>query len=122
MGDFWRNFTLRNVILAVLGTFFLVQILSLIINSIWPSIGVYRGGPIILVMLLCAGLMSLFMLSIKITELKKEQIIFILIIFGAVGALYFYLPSLFPNLFSISPEASQTIKQVVGQIFSVGGA
>jgi hypothetical protein len=120
-GGFWANFTIRNSIIAVISTFFLVQIVSLILNSLFPSLGVFRGGPIIIIMLLCATIMSLFLLAIKITDLKKEQIIFIVIVFGAVAALYYYLPILVPSIFSISPEASQTIKQTVGQIFSAFG-
>jgi len=116
---FWSNLTIRNVAVTIISTFFLFQIASLIISSIFPSIPIYRGGSAIMLMLLCTALISLFTLSIKLTDLRKEQLIFIIIIFGAVGGLYFYLPDLFPNLFSISPEASATLKQVVGQIFSV---
>lgn len=113
---------LKTVIAAVVATFFLVQIVSLLINSVWPSVGIMKGGPAILLMLLCVAIISLFVLSLNLEELKrKENLVFIIIVFGLVALAFWKLNDFFPQLFSISPEFSETIKQTVGSILGVGG-
>lgn len=117
----WK-ITLKNSIIAILASFFLFQILSMIISSLFPSVPVFQGGFAILLMLLCVGLISLFVLAINLEQLKqKENLIFIVIVFGLVILGYIYIPVYFPSLFSISPQASVAIKQTVGQIFSAFG-
>lgn len=108
----------KEIAVGIIATFFLVQILSLILSSIFPSIPIFKGGPAILLMLLCVAIISLFILAIKLDELrKKENLIFILIVFSLVAFGYWKLPAFFPNLFSVSPGYAETIKNLMGSIF-----
>lgn len=113
---------LKDVAIGIIGSFFLIQIISLLLHSIIPTLGILRGGPIILIMALGVGLMSLFIVGTNIESLKsKENLIFILITFGIIGLLYWKLESVFPFLFSIDPSISSAIKSSVGSIMGVGG-
>lgn len=117
----WKMPSLRNIALAFLAGFFGIQVVSLIISSVFPSIPILKGGPAILIILLGITVLSLFILGIKFDELKsKENLIFVALLFGLLLVVYYYLPQKFPQLFSISPATASTIKQTVGQIFSGG--
>ena len=107
----------KTIAVAFIAGFFLVQILSLLISEIFPSVPILKGGNSILLILLAVAVITLFVISFKVDELKrKENLIFIVIIFGMVALAYWKLPEYFPNLFSISPETSQVIKNTIGSI------
>jgi len=109
--------SLKNITLGIIGAFFLVQILSVLINSIFPSVPLLKGGNAIFLMLLAVGIMSLFIIGTNIEQLKKrESLVFIVLLFAAIGLLYWQLPSIFPNLFQIAPEIANSIKQTIGSI------
>ena len=108
----------KTVAVAFIAGFFLVQILSLLISEVFPSVPLLKGGNVILVILLAVAIITLFVISFKVDELKKkETLIILIIIFGMVALAYWKLPEYFPNLFSINPEVSNTIKQTIGSIF-----
>lgn len=109
--------SLRNVAIAFIASFFGFQIISLILSTLFPSIPLFQGGPAILIMLLATAIISLFILGLRYDELKKENLIFVILVFGLTIAGYYYLPNYFPQLFSISPDVSNTIRQTVGMIF-----
>lgn len=109
--------SLRNVALAFIASFFGFQIISLILNTIFPSIPLFKGGATILLMLLAVAIISLFILGLRYDELQSKNLIFVVLVFGLTIAGYYYLPNYFPQLFSISPDASFVIKQTVGSIF-----
>jgi hypothetical protein len=113
---------LRDIVIGFIAAFFGFQILSLIVSSIFPDIPLFKGGAAILIMLLGIAIISLFILGIRYDELKsRENLIFVILVFGLTIAGYYFLPTYFPQLFSISPDISFTIKQTVGSIIGVGG-
>ena len=112
----------RDVGLVFIGGLFGFQILSLLASSLFPSIPLFRGGSILLILLVGIAFLSLFILGIKFDELKnRDNIIFVLLTFGLTIAAYYFLPKYAPSIFSISQEISSTIKNVVGSIVGVGG-
>jgi len=118
MVSWFKQLTLKNIMIVLVGGFFSIQISSLLISSLFPSIPILKGGPAILLMLLAISMITLFIIGFKVDELrKKENLIFIVIIFALVGLAYWKLPEFFPDLFNINPAFSNTIKQTIGSIF-----
>lgn len=112
-----RQLTLKNVAIVLIGGFFTIQVASLIISELFPDVPIFKGGPAILLMLLSIAVLTLFIIGIKIDELRrKENLVFILILFALVGLAYWKLPEIFPQLFTIGPDISDTIKQTVGSV------
>jgi len=108
---------LKSIGIAFIAGFFAVQIISLLLTALFPSIPILRGGPIVLVFLLAIAVISLFVLGINYDELKtKENIFFALLIFGLLIAGYYYLPKYVPQIFTISPGISTSIKSAIGSI------
>lgn len=111
----------KSIALGTIGAFIAVQIISLLLSAIFPSLGVIKGGPALLYLLLGVGIMTLFLIGTNIESLKaKETLIFVIIVFSLLGLAYWKLPSVFPQIFSISPEVSDAIRNTIGQIFSGG--
>lgn len=109
---------ITNVAMAIIAALFLIQILSLLISSIFPSVGVIKGGNAILLMILGIGMITLFITGSRFEEIDiKQKLTFIIIVFALVALAYWKLPTLLPQIFSIEPGISQTIKQTVGSIF-----
>ena len=112
------KFNFKQIGLALILAFFTFQIGSLIISTLIASIPIFHGGAAIILMLFSVAIMSLFVLAINIEELKrKENLIFIILIFGLLVAIYYFLPKYVPSIFSISP-VSEVIKKAVGEIFT----
>lgn len=113
-----KALSLKNIIIALVGTFFLIQIGSLLLNQVFPSIPLLKGGTALLLILIAAAVISLFVLAINLEELKrKENLIFIVIVFALVIAGFYYLPKYFPQLFSLSPEVADSVKSTIASIF-----
>ena len=111
---------MKNTVIVGIASFFAVQVISLLISSVFTSIPVLKGGPAILLMLLGVAVIALFILGLRFDELrKKENLVFIVIIFGLVGLAYWQLPEKFPQLFSIDSSISNSIKQTIGSIINV---
>lgn len=118
LGSSWfKDLTLRNVALAFIAGFFLIQVGSLVISSLFPSIEIFKGGPIVLVILLGIAVMSLFILGIRYDQLdNKKNLIFVVLIFGLLVAAYYFLPKYVPQIFSANPINSN-IRSVIFSIF-----
>ena len=113
--------TLKNVIISLVGIFFLVQIVSLLLNQVFPSIPLIKGGTALLLILVAAAVISVLVLAINLEQLKqKENLIFTVIVFALVVAGFYFLPKYFPQLFAISPDVSQAVKSTIGSIFGAG--
>jgi hypothetical protein len=109
--------SLKTMAVAAIGGFFLIQILSLLISSVFPDVPLLKGGPSILLMLLAIAIITLFIVGFRVDELRrKENLVFIFIVFALVAVAYWKLPEYFPQLFSIAPELSETIKQTIGSV------
>jgi len=121
-GGLSKEFTVKNIIIALIGTFFLIQIVSLLLSQLVPSIPLLKGGNALLLILVAAALITLFVLAIDLKEFKqKENLIFLAVIVAAIIAGFVYLPKYFPQLFVISPDVANSIKQMVGSIIGGGG-
>jgi len=117
MTSIFKTFTIKNMMIVLIGGFFVIQIISLLISTTFPTVPVIKGGPAILLMLLAISMITLFIIGFKVDELrKKENLIFIVIVFGLVALAYWKLPEFFPNLFSIDPTYSNAVKQVIGSV------
>lgn len=121
-GGLLSKITLKGIIIALVGTFFLIQIGSLLISTVFTDVPLIKGGAALLLILIAAAVISLFVLAINLEQLKqKENLIFIVIVFGLVIAGFYYLPKYFPQLFAISPDVANAVKSTVGSIFGVSG-
>lgn len=110
--------SLKEIFAGVVISFFLVQIISVLITSIFPSVPILRGGNAILLMLLSIGIIALFNIGFNLGDFKKEQLVFIIIVFGIIAFVFWKGQDYFPNLFSISPEFSNSIKNAIGSIIA----
>lgn len=109
--------SLRNVVIGFVGAFFGVQILSLIISSVFTTVPVLQGGSAILLMLLAIAIMTLFVIGTRVDMLRtKETLVFVVIIFGLLAVAYWKLPETFPQIFTIDSTTSQAIRQTLGSI------
>ncbi len=109
--------SLKSVAIGVIGSLFLIQILSLLISQIAPSIPILRGGNAFLLLLAGIGVMTLFIVGTNLEQLKqRETLIFVVLVFGLIALAFWKGSDYFPTIFSISPEVSNTIKNTVGSI------
>lgn len=107
----------KTVAVSFIAGIFLIQILSLLISEVFPSVPILKGGNAILLILLSSAVITLFVISFKVDQLKrKETLIFLIIIFGLVVLAYWKLPEFFPQLFNIDPSFSNAAKQAIGSI------
>ena len=118
MATLSQKLTLKNVAVTFIGGFFLVQIISLLLNQFFPDIPLLRGGQALLLILLGIAVITLFIVGFKVDELsRKENLVFVIIVFALVALAYWKLPEFFPQLFSIDADISNSIKEVMGSIF-----
>jgi uncharacterized membrane protein len=112
----------KKVVIGFIAGIFLIQILSLLVSSIFPSVEVIKAGNSLLIMLVAIGVITLFNVGFSVEKLKsKENLIFVVIVFGLIGLSFWKGPEYFPQIFSISPEFSESIKSNIGSIIGVGG-
>lgn len=115
-----KNLSFRNVALAFIAGFFLLQIGSLVISALFPSLGLFKGGPIVLVILLGIAIMSLFILGIRFDQLDyKRNLIFVILIFGLLIAAYYFLPQYVPQIFSAN-SLNEVIRSTISSILGGG--
>jgi hypothetical protein len=113
--------SLREIIIGFIAAFFGLQIGSLVLSSFFPSLPIFKGGPIVLIFLLGISIMALFILGIRYDQLKtKENLVFVFLIFGLLVAAYVFLPKYLPQIFSLSPEISTSIRSSIASIFGGG--
>lgn len=113
----WSFPTLKSIFAGSIIGFFIIQIISVLISNIFPSVPLLKGGMSILLILLAVGLIALFNIGFNFEKFDRLQLVFILIVFTIIGLAYWKLPTIFPNLFSISPEVSNAIRNSIGSIF-----
>ncbi len=112
--------SLKKVTIGVIGAFFLIQILSILVTKVFPNVPALKGGAAVLLMFLAIGIMTLFIVGTNIEQLRKrETLIFVIIVFGLIGVAYWKLPEYIPEIFTIEPTISNAIKSNMASI--VGG-
>ena len=104
-------------------SFILIEILSWLLSSISPSIPLLRGGWVLIIFAVIILLTYLFSLSLNISQIQlKRDIPILIIILGVIGLLYFFLPQIVPQLFSIGGSTYQGVRDFlvngVGSILS----
>lgn len=96
-----------------------IQVISLLISASFPSVDIIKGGNALLVMIVGIGIVTLFQISFNLESLKdKKTLFYILIIFGLIGLAFWKGPEYFPQIFSIEPNISESIKSTIGAIFT----
>ncbi len=107
---------------ALLLGFLAVQITSWIISSFFPDIEMFKGGPMLLLFLVIIGIISLFVLGRRLGELNmKRDLLFILLVFGAIIVLFIFLPDVIPQIFSTSGvELKEFLRENVATIIQLG--
>lgn len=112
----WKLPEFKTVVAGFIGAVIAIQVISLLISSVFTNVPVLHAGTPILIIILGVGLITLFITGFNVERLKnKENLLFVLIVFGLVIASYVYLPKYLPQIFSI--EFSNSIKQSLGAIF-----
>ena len=110
---------------AVLIGFVAVQIVSWVISSFVSDIPLLKGGPLLFLFLIIILFSTLYTLGQNINQLNiKRDGLFVLLVFGAVIALFIFLPNIIPQIFSTNVmEFGENIKRLVTTImrFSPGG-
>ncbi len=106
---------------VVLIAFAVIQGISFLLSEldIFPII---KGGWFLLLMLAVIGLTTLFSLGRNITTLElKKNLLFIILVLGAIIASFIFLPDYLPQIFSASSlEIKDFLREVIGTIAKVG--
>jgi len=106
---------------VVLIAFVVIQGISWLLSEldIFPII---KGGWFLLLLLVIVGLTTLFSLGRSITQLEiKKNLLFIILIFGAIIVAFIFLPDYLPQIFSIqSLEIREFLQEVIGTIGKMG--
>ncbi len=107
---------------ALLLGFLAVQIISWIISSFFPEIEMFKGGPMLLLFLVIVGIISLFVLGRKLGQLNiKRDLLFIVLVFGAIIVLFIFLPDVIPQIFSASGvELKEFLRDNVATVIQLG--
>lgn len=110
----------KKVIIGIISGIFLLQILSILATQIF-NLPIIKGGSAILLLAVAIGVIALFNVAFSIEKLKsRENIIFILVVFGLIFVAFYFGPKYFSNIFSIEPNISNSLKNTIGSIFGVG--
>lgn len=108
----------KTIVVGFVFSIIAIQVVSLLLNQIF-NISVIKTGNAMLIMLIGIGIVTLFNISFNLEQLKqRETLVFILIIFGLIALAFYKGQEYLPQIFSISPEVSNTIKQTVGAIIN----
>jgi len=114
-----KNFEPSKYIQTILISFILIEAVSYIVSQ-YSDYPILKLGWLLSLSLIIIAMSSLFTLGISIDTMKKESIIFILIVVAAVLALLFFLPQIIPEIFSAyNPsgiEYSNLMKQNLNSI------
>lgn len=105
---------------VVLIAFAVIQGISWLLSelNIFPII---KGGWFLLLMLAVIGLTTLFSLGRNITTLElKKNLLFIILVLGAIGASFIFLPDIIPQIFSASGlEFQKVLEEVLTTIMKL---
>ncbi len=117
-----ERFNMGKFFQALLLGFLAVQLTSWIISSFLPDIEILKGGPMLLLFLVIIGIISLFVLGRRLGQLTlKRDLLFILLVFGAIITLFIFLPQVVPQIFSVGGiEFGEYIEQTISTIVGMG--
>ena len=94
------RFEPKKLLLLVVVVIVILQIGSVLVSKI-VDVPVLKMGSAILLIILASGLAILVNATFNFTKLRKEDMFYLFVLIGLGVALFIYLPTLFPELFSI---------------------
>ena len=97
----FRNFNIGTFFIFLVMSPVVVFIISYFMRQVFDTPLVKIGAPLQLI-IVATGLVILFYVIIKQTQgnIERGTIFSLIIVLGALGALWYYLPKLIPELFS----------------------
>ena len=102
--DFTRSLTVGNFFFFVVMSLVMVFVISWLINSVFPSVSVVKVGTPFKFIIVAAGLtLSFYIITRRQGGLDRSDIFAILLLGGAMIALFIYMPKLLPEIFSTVP-------------------
>ncbi len=116
-----ERFNTQKFFIALLVAFLAVQLISWIASEYFPEVQILKGGPMLLLFLVVIGIISLFVLGKKLGQLDlKKDFLFILLVFGAIIALFIFLPAIIPQIFSVRGlEMGDFLKEIIAAIMKL---
>jgi magnesium-transporting ATPase (P-type) len=106
-------------------SFVIVEALSWLLNKISPDIPFLKGGWILILFGIVILLTTLYNFGIEITNIKIQQVIFMILVMAILVLLYIFLPQIVPQIFSIIPgsEVSNGVREfltkTIGSVMGV---
>jgi len=94
------NLDPKKLMLLLIVAVVILQVGSILVSKI-IDVPVLKLGFAIMLVILASGLAVLVNVSFNFGSLKKEDFLYLFIVVGACVGLYIYLPTYFPELFSI---------------------
>ncbi len=117
------KFDIQKFFIALLLGFLAVQLISWIASEYFPEVEMLKGGPMLLLFLVIIGIISLFVLGKRLGQLDlKKDLLFILLVFGAIIVAFIFLPDVIPQIFSASGyEIREFLRETIGTVMKLGG-
>lgn len=112
----------KHLLQITLISFAIIEGLSYLASQL-GLIDFVKGGFFLILMLVVIFLSTLFNLGTNITSLKTRDIILMLVTLLIVVALYFLLPLVIPQIYSIIPgqQIRDQLFKIFGSVASLGG-
>lgn len=106
----FENLTPARIFTFIVVALILVQIVSLLISSIFKEIPIIKGGPIVII--ISAGLTIIFLTKIVFSgEFTKMKIFGLFLLIGITVLVYMFGSNYFPTIFSfIDSSALESAK------------
>ncbi len=116
-----ERFNTQKFFIALLVAFLAVQLISWIASEYFPEVQILKGGTMLLLFLVVIGIISLFVLGKQLGQLDlKKDFLFILLVFGAIIALFIFLPAIIPQIFSVRGlEMGDFLKEIIAAIMKL---
>ena len=109
------KFDIKNFILIVVVSYFLVTILNIFLNQIFPEIPIIKSS-FALILLLSAVVLIMLFVTVADKKVEKLEIFQFLLVIATVIGLYWAVKTYIPQIFSIVPSNT---KEVFDSIFSI---
>lgn len=117
MANIFRKFTLSKFVIFIVILIFGVQIVSLMISSLFQNVPIFKGGTITVIL----GVFLTFVALVQVVfkgNWDRTDFLGLLFVGGLTVLAYIYLPKLFPELFSIfgnhAVESAKQLQSILG--------
>jgi len=118
MARITERFNVNKFFIALLLIFVTIQVGSWILAEYdIIDIKVLKGGWILFLFLAVTAIISIYITGRRIGTLTKQDIFFVVVVFLAIVGLFYYLPTIIPQIFSSQAlEMSETIKNTIHSV------